>query len=260
MVSAKAIKIAPIKRQHADALVKQLHYSGKVVPNSQLHFGVFLNNKLEGVMQFGASMDKRRTKMLVEDTPWNGFIELNRMAFSDRLPKNSESRAIAIAVKLIKKHYPHIQWIISFADATQCGDGAIYRASGFCLTSIKINKQMLKWKGKVIAKKTLDNANYPKINGKYYSRYLIETGQAVPLPGYQLRYVYFIHPTAKQRLTVPIVPFSRIAEMGASMYRGQSVREKQANVGTTDTATVQHRSSRSNSLEHKANLKAKEVS
>ena len=49
------------------------------------------------------------------------------MAFSDRLPRNSESRALAIAFKMIRKHYPHIEWVISFADGTQCGDGTIYR-------------------------------------------------------------------------------------------------------------------------------------
>jgi hypothetical protein len=70
---------------------------------------------------------------LVHGTKWNEFIELNRMAFSEFLPKNSESRAIAIAIKLIKKKAPHIKWIISFADGTQCGDGTIYRAAGFDL-------------------------------------------------------------------------------------------------------------------------------
>jgi hypothetical protein len=158
---------------------------------------------------------------LVSDTKWNGFLELNRMAFSSNLPKNSESRAIAISMKIIKKHLPDVEWIVSFADATQCGDGTIYRASGFVLTSIKENKQILDWNGQIIAKKTLDNTNYPKINGKYYSRHLLETGQAKPLIGHQLRYVYFINPDARKRLTVDEIPFSEIAKQGATMYRGK---------------------------------------
>ena len=60
------------------------------------------------------------------------------MAFSEKLPRNSESRAISIAMKLIKKHYPHIDWVVLFADGTQCGDGTIYRASGFVLTDIRV--------------------------------------------------------------------------------------------------------------------------
>jgi hypothetical protein len=66
------------------------------------------------------------------------------MAFSDLLPKNSESRAIAISIKLLKKHTPQIKWIISFADGCQCGDGTIYRASGFELSDIKKNKTIMK--------------------------------------------------------------------------------------------------------------------
>jgi hypothetical protein len=38
------------------------------------------------------------------------------MAFSELLPKNSESRAIAISIKLLKKNAPNLKWIISFAD------------------------------------------------------------------------------------------------------------------------------------------------
>jgi hypothetical protein len=45
--------------------------------------------------------------------------------------KTQKARCIAIAFKLIKKNAPQIKWILSFSDGTQCGDGTIYRASGF---------------------------------------------------------------------------------------------------------------------------------
>lgn len=231
MTSAKDIAIKPITAQAANALVKRVHYSGKHTQNSQLHFGVFLRGRLEGAMQFGPSIDKRKTQSIVAGTKWNGFIELNRMAFSDILPRNSESRALSIAFKLIRNHYPHIEWIISFADATQCGDGAIYRASGFILTGIKKNVQMLLMPdGSIIAKKTLDNPNNMGPSGAFGSRAAKESG-AVPLPGYQLRYIYFLNRDARNRLTVPELPFSKIDEMGAGMYKGKSKRVKQANSG-----------------------------
>lgn len=143
-MGAKDITLKPVKASEANETIKRLHYSGKVVQNSQLHIGVFLDGRLEGAMQFGPSLDKRKIQGLVANTGWNEFIELNRMAFSDRLPRNSESRAIAIAMKLLKKYAPQIKWVISFADACQCGDGAIYRASGFVLTGIKRNTQNYK--------------------------------------------------------------------------------------------------------------------
>ena len=219
-MTAKEIVLKPITSQQANAIVKANHYSGKVVTNSQIHIGIFYRGKLEGAMQFGPSIDKRRVGMLVRGTKWDEFIELNRMAFSDNLPRNSESRALGVAMKLLKKHAPKVKWVISFADATQCGDGTIYRAAGFTLTQIKRNQQMLLWNGQVVAKKTLDNENYPKIDGKYFSRYLLNTGEAIPLLGFQLRYVYFLDQTVRKNLTVDEIPFGEIAVKGATMYKG----------------------------------------
>jgi len=42
-----------------------------------------------------------------------------------------------------------------------------------------------------------------------------------PKLGFQLRYIYFLDPTARERLTVPIIPFSEIDRRGAGMYRGK---------------------------------------
>lgn len=232
MASAKDLVVKPIGSKDAAELVRRIHYSGKVTQNSQLHLGVFLDGRLEGAMQFGPSMDKRKMLGLVPGTGWNGFLELNRMAFSDRLPRNSESRALGVAFRMIRKHYPHIEWIVSFSDATQCGDGTIYRASGFVLTGIKKNAQMLKMPdGSVMARKTLDNPNHTGAGGKFGSAIAKENG-AVALPGYQLRYVYFINPAARERLTVPVLPFSKIGEMGAGMYRGEKItRTKEQDAG-----------------------------
>ena len=236
MKTAKDIHIAPIKSSDANALVRRIHYSGKVVPNSQLHLGVFMDGRLEGVMQFGPSMDKRKIQGLVADTGWNGFIELNRMAFSDKLPRNSESRAMAIAFKIIKKNYPHIEWVISFADGTQCGDGTIYRAAGFVLTNIKENKTILRMPdGSIMADITLNTTQAKIGKGAGYWK----KNGAKPLDGYQFRYIYFLNPKAKERLTVPIIPFSKIDEIGAKMYKGSRItdtRDKQAMDATSITA------------------------
>ncbi|AOF53703.1 hypothetical protein BKG91_03435 [Rodentibacter caecimuris] len=231
-VSAKNIIVKPIKSSAANALVRKVHYSGKVVNNSVLHFGVFLNGKLEGVMSFGSPMDKRKVLPLVKDTAWNGMLELNRMAFSDVLPRNSESRALSIAFKLIKKHYPHIEWILSFSDGSQCGDGTIYRASGFVLTQINPNKTLIEFPdGTRIANMTL-TANWNidtvaqlckrlgvEVKPRNISEWRALGGKE--LDGYQLRYIYFLNPEAKGRLTCPILPFSEIQKRGAGMYKGE---------------------------------------
>ena len=103
MGRAKEIEIRVIPSKIANDFVKKTHYSGKVVPNSTLHFGAFLDGSLHGVMSYGPSLNKKGTINTVKETGWNEFIELNRMAFDEYLPKNSESRCLAISFKLIKK-------------------------------------------------------------------------------------------------------------------------------------------------------------
>lgn len=254
MSTAKDIHVAPISSAVAREIVRRIHYSGKAVNNSQLHFGVFLDGKLEGAMQFGPSLDKRKIQGLVRDTGWNDFLELNRMAFSDRLPRNSESRALGVAFRLIKKHYPHIEWVVSFADGCQCGDGTIYRAAGFVLTAIKKNDQI--WaapEGETFSRMSLTDGKSKQQQQQQakaiVSRttvtkgaHILETGASSmkqykdagwhPKFGFQLRYIYFLNTAARERLAVPVLPFSKIAEMNAGMYRGEKVmRGKEQDVG-----------------------------
>jgi hypothetical protein len=249
MVTAKDILVKPIKSADGNAFVKAHHYSGKVAQNSQLHLGVFLDGRLHGVMQFGPSLDKRKIQGLVSGTAWHEFLELNRMAFDEHLPRNSESRALSIAWRLMRKHAPQVKWVISFADATQCGDGAIYRATGFVLTGINRSDNLCRLpSGRVIHKMTLEtgsngktkyvkypdfgNRSYHEITGGRYDFNLFSNsvgGEIVP--GFQIRYIYFLDPAYRARLTVPELPYSEIEKRGASMYLGQK-RDR----GETDSA------------------------
>jgi hypothetical protein len=215
-VEVKDITLKPLDSKTANAFVCKNHYSGKVTQNSQLHIGAYYAGALHGVMQFGPSIDKHKTSNLVTGTGFHNFLELNRMAFDEVLPRNAESRCLAIACKLIKKHAPQVKWIISFADGCQCGDGTIYRAAGFLLTAVKKNATIvLMPNGSIVANKTL--ANHPVKNEKYWK----ERG-AQKLAGYMIRYVKFIDPEWTSRLTVPVLPYTEIARLGASMYKGKT--------------------------------------
>ena len=234
MGRCKEIIIKVIPSNVANPFVKKHHYSGKVVQNSFLHFGCFLDGELHGVLSYGPSMDKSRIIGLVEGTEWNEFIELNRMAFDDYLPRNSESFCIGKTLRMIKKQAPQVKWVISFADGTQCGDGTIYRASNFVLTGINRNKTIIEMPdGSAIAGLNLDlqsptlKARYDRMCGldpsKFYRRSDYIRGGAKVKPGFQLRYIYFLDPAYRARLKVPEIPFSKIDEAGAGMYKGENV-------------------------------------
>ena len=86
MGRAKEIIVKVINSKVANAFVKKNHYSGKVVPNSTLHFGCFLDGSLHGVMSYGTSMQKSKIINLVKPCLWNEMLELHRMAFDEFLP------------------------------------------------------------------------------------------------------------------------------------------------------------------------------
>lgn len=235
MAGAVDIQVRVIPSGIANPFVDSIHYSGKHVNNSSLHFGAFLDGILHGVMSFGPPMDKSKTLGLVRGTGWNQMLELNRMAFDDALPRNSESRCISIAMKLLKKNAPHVKWVLSYADACQCGDGTIYRASNFILTGIKKNKtcavlqdgtEITDLAFRVTRQKKrkelggLSATQYFNTSTPSFDEYLKAVG-GKRLDGYQLRYVYFLDKRWRDRLTVPELPYSAIQEAGAGMYRGE---------------------------------------
>jgi hypothetical protein len=223
MGRAKEIIVKVIPAKIANEFVKIHHYSGKFVQNSSLHFGAFLDDKLHGVLSYGSSLDKSKTIGLVNPTKWNEYLELNRMAFDDYLPKNSESRVISITLKLIKKNAPQIKWILSYSDGCDCGDGTIYRASGFYLTLIKPNSDLfLLPNGKKIHKMTIKSSKSLMNRYGNWKKYLdTEFSGWKKIQGNQLRYIYLIDKTCK--ISVPILPFSKIDEMGAGMYKGEKI-------------------------------------
>lgn len=221
--------------------MKKLHYSGKFVNNSSLHFGCFLDGQLHGVMSFGSPLDKSKVLGLVKGTKWNEMLELNRMAFDDYLPKNSESRAISIALKMLRKQASHIKFVLSFADGGQCGDGTIYRASGFVLTGLSKCSIFENDKGQKIQQASISargtKANKEALRIQYQNEgkqglvegYLL-ANKMQRIDGHSIRYIYLIDKTCQ--LTCPILPYSKIDEMGAGMYKGQRIsiaeRRKQA--------------------------------
>lgn len=240
---AKEIEVKVIPSKIANPFIRKHHYSGKIVNNSSLHFGAFLDGKLHGVLSYGPSLDKSKMLGIDDGTGWNEFLELNRMAFDDYLPRNSESYCIAKTIRLIKKNAPQIKWIVSFADGCSCGDGTIYRASNFVLTAIKENYNLvLLPNGEKIHKMTLESnptTPRPELGGKSYyditggkfdfKKYVSAVNGQI-LKGYQLRYIYFIDPKCRKKLTVQEIPFSAIDEIGAGMYKGEKIKQSDRHV------------------------------
>lgn len=123
--------VREIDRDRANAIIKANHYSGKFYSATYIHLGLFIDGEIYGVLQFGYAMNPASMGGVVEGTEIDEYLELNRMWLDDFAPHCSESRALSYAIKFIRRKYPKIKWIQSFADE-RCGKfGAVYQASGF---------------------------------------------------------------------------------------------------------------------------------
>ena len=249
MGRAKDIIVKVIPSKIANDFVKKHHYSGKVAATGLICFGAFLDNKMIGVAQWGRPINKYLHLHLVENTKWNDFLELNRLVCIDDTPKYTESRFIKVCLLLIKKNAPQVKWVMSFADATQCGDGTIYRASGFVLTNINDSKQLYELpNGDTLHLMGLQGGQHGALRKKMLEsgygnakKYMVEVLKGKPLVGKQLKYIYLIDKTCK--ITVPILPFSKIDEMGAGMYKGEKITLAERQTISAGSVTVAQQAS-----------------
>jgi hypothetical protein len=198
------IKIIP--RDTANEIIIKNHYSHKFYSASYIHLGVFANNEIMGVLQFGYAMNPASQAGVVSETKQDEYLELNRMWLDDKLPRNGESLCISYAIKYIKKVYPKIKWIQSFADERCKCFGVVYQAANFQYLG---EHSSVFWE--------LDGEYYHNTlatahNGKQgkigdYLQANIEKAQSHNFR--QFRYVYFIDKKCIKNLQFKIMPYPK---------------------------------------------------
>lgn len=123
--------VMEVCRDSANELVAKNHYSRKFYSASYIHLGLYVGKQIRGVLQFGYAMNPQSMAGVVEGTKIDEYLELNRMWIDDDMPRNSESKAISYSIKFIRRKYPKVAWIQSFADE-RCGRfGVVYQAASF---------------------------------------------------------------------------------------------------------------------------------
>jgi adenine modification enzyme len=124
--------IKVIDRNLANDIIKKNHYSKKFYNATYIHLGVYEKDNMVGVLQYGYAMNPASCSSVVEGTEMDQYLELNRMWLSDEIEtKYPESRAISYSIKYIRRQYPKVKWIQSFADERCGGFGIVYQACTF---------------------------------------------------------------------------------------------------------------------------------
>ena len=123
--------VKEIDRNKANDIIVKNHYSKKYYNATYIHLGVYMENNLVGVLQFGYAMNPASGGSVVKGTANDQYLELNRMWLDDIAPRNSESMAIAYSIRYIRSKFPKVKWIQSFADERCGGFGIVYQGANF---------------------------------------------------------------------------------------------------------------------------------
>lgn len=199
--------IKEIPTKLANKIIIDNHYSGTVAQGVQYHIGVFYEDKLYGVAQFGYGIRPKDTCKWVANTLPTEYLELNRLWISDELGANSESKTISLCLKYVKQRKPELKWIISFADGMMGKVGTIYQATNFIYTGFRKD-------GGIWMTKDGERLHSVSLWHKHgtIKRSVLEDVYGTPLYkvfGGQYRYFYFYDKKFKKNLTVPILPYPK---------------------------------------------------
>ena len=199
--------VKEIDRGLANVIIQRNHYSRKFYNASYIHFGVFMDAELVGVLQFGYAMNPASQASVVADTAMDEYLELNRMWLDDCAPRNSESRALSYALKTIRAAYPKIKWVQSFADE-RCGlGGIVYQACNFRYYG---EHRATFWEldGEVFHNSIMTTIRRSTPKGKKLQG---RADEAVAHVLRQFRYLYFMKPRFAKRCLHTEKPYPKIA-------------------------------------------------
>lgn len=129
----KWIDLKIIHNRFADSIIKQHHYSGKPTKNRFLSMGVFKHGtrKLQGAIQLGYGIRPKMKHTWGVNVNELNSVEFDRMWLTDELPKFSETIVLSCLQRFLKKVYPQIKYILSYADGSVGNKGIIYQAGNY---------------------------------------------------------------------------------------------------------------------------------
>ena len=119
------LSVMPYHTTDLDKFISSIHYLGYTPPGAKLRLGILEN----GLWCIGAMMWGRPTSRNLNQ---DKVLELTRFVCKDDTEPFVESKALGLARKWIRKHYPKIKLLLAYSDPDQNHDGGIYEADNWC--------------------------------------------------------------------------------------------------------------------------------
>ena len=108
---------------NTDRWLQENHYLHTTPAGAVIRMEFRQSNQIIGAMMWGRNTSPRQDQKNV--------LCLTRMYFLDKAPKNTESHALALARKYIRKHHPEIKGLVAYSSTGQGHEGIVYQADGW---------------------------------------------------------------------------------------------------------------------------------
>ena len=200
----QSLTVRPISHRAAKELLVRNHYLHTMPGGTRLAFGVFLGQRSLGALAL--SVGAFNSRRLVSGATHGDCICLTRLWLDDGLPKNSESRVLAVILRSLGRD-TSVKFVVTYADPSAGHLGTIYQAGGWLYTGIS-EPSVLYDLGDGVGRhsRTLGHAL-----GTRSLRYLRRHGTRVsPIerPG-KHRYLYFLDKAWSDKLNAPVQPYPK---------------------------------------------------
>ena len=121
------LKIDWATHEAAKYACENWHYSKCLPVGKLIKLGIWEDSSFVGVIIFGRGANK--SLLAPYGLKQEQGAELVRIAMREH--KTEVTRCVSIAFKMLKKHYPNLLCVVSFADPEQGHEGKIYKAGNW---------------------------------------------------------------------------------------------------------------------------------
>ena len=200
----QSIQVRPVSVKIAKGILVGNHYLHSMPGGTQMTFGVFLEQRLLGALALGVG--PFNAHRLVSGATHGDCICLTRLWLDDGLPKNSESRVLAVVLRSMARH-TSVKFVVSYSEPAAGHVGTIYQAGGWLYTGMSGPSVLYDLGDGVIRHSRTFGHSY----GTRSLRYLRNCGvHVVPIQQQgKHRYVYFLDRSWQPRLTVQVLPYPK---------------------------------------------------
>ena len=199
------LSVIPVPNLVARQMCERSHYLRSYPGGSFINFGIIVGDKFLGVAVLAAGPANLRR--LFQGAEPREVVCLSRFWLDDRLGPNSESRALGIIVRSLKRWQSTVKAVVGYSDPAAGHTGCIYRGAGFLF--LGESEAMPRYRlpdGSLHHSRSLSH-NFGTHSLRHFRAHGVEV-ERVP-QARKLIYVALVDPTWGERLTRPILPYPK---------------------------------------------------